>query len=147
VTIQAQIMDILRRINAEYGSSILLVTHDIALAASLCDRILVMYAGQIVEEGPARKVVRHPAHPYTVGLLSCLPVIGQRRPPLPIRGEVPHAHPVTAIGCRFAERCPLVLSACRSVNVECITVAAGHVARCLRVESATATPALASSDG
>jgi peptide/nickel transport system ATP-binding protein len=145
VTIQAQIMDILRRINVDYGSSILLVTHDIALAASLCDRILVMYAGEIVEEGPAREIVRHPAHPYTAGLLSCLPVIGQHRPPLPIRGEVPHAHPVSAVGCRFAERCPLVQDACRSANVEYVTAATGHLARCLRVESATGTPA--SGDG
>jgi peptide/nickel transport system ATP-binding protein len=146
VTIQAQIMEILKGINAGYGSSILLVTHDIALAASMCDRILVMYAGQIVEEGPARDIVLYPSHPYTAGLLSCLPVAGQHTP-LPIRGEVPHAHPVSAIGCRFADRCPLVQSACRSVNVGNVTVAAGHIARCLRVDSVTRAPRLASSDG
>jgi len=135
VTIQAQIMEILKRINVEYASSILLVTHDIALAASMCDRILVMYAGQIVEDGPAREVIHHPAHPYTAGLLSCLPVIGQRKLPLPISGEVPHAHSVSTIGCRFADRCPAVRAECRSTTIDVRTVSAAHLSRCLRAES------------
>jgi oligopeptide/dipeptide ABC transporter ATP-binding protein len=131
VTIQAQIMALLSQINAEHRCSVLLVTHDIALAATMCSRILVMYCGQIVEEGPVETVINRPAHPYTQGLLSCVPDMGQRRNVKPIPGEVPRHQLKSIVGCRFANRCALVQDACRLHDVTLSPASGAHRARCI----------------
>lgn len=135
VTIQAQIMDLMRRINREHGTSIILVTHNLALAAEFCDNIAVMYAGRIVERGPIDQVVENPQHPYTRGLLNCLPRISQRAVKInPIPGEVPDLVELPD-GCNFAPRCPLVRPACRQAELRLYTVAPEQYARCILYES------------
>jgi len=117
VTVQAQIIDLMHRLREDLGTSILFISHDLALVAEFAERIAVMYAGQIIEQGRARDVLSAPAHPYTQGLLRAMPRLGQRlahgRQPLPeISGNVPQPSEWTA-ACRFASRCPSVMAACR----------------------------------
>jgi oligopeptide/dipeptide ABC transporter ATP-binding protein len=110
VTIQAQIMElILDRVRA-LNSSAIFVLHDLALGAQVCDRIAVMYAGQIVEEGPSERVLASPLHPYTRGLKSCVVELGSRTLE-PIPGQVPPLDAMPA-GCRFAPRCPKAKAIC-----------------------------------
>ena len=110
VTIQAQIMElILDRVRA-LNSSAIFVLHDLALGAQVCDRIAVMYAGQIVEEGPSERVLAAPLHPYTRGLKSCVVELGSRRLE-PIPGQIPPLNAMPS-GCRFAPRCPRAKAIC-----------------------------------
>jgi oligopeptide/dipeptide ABC transporter ATP-binding protein len=133
VSVQAQIVELLREVNRRRGCSIVLVTHDLALASLFCDRIAVMYAGQIVEEGAAADVVHRPAHPYTQGLLDCLPTLGGGRDLRPIPGEVPTPDEVPAMGCAFAPRCRRRIPECLSGSVGLGVAASDHRARCLLV--------------
>lgn len=105
VTIQAQIIALMKRINQEHGAAIILVTHDLGLAAEFCDHIAVMYAGRIVEIGSVDQVIENPQHPYTQGLLRCIPNLKERRPLQPIPGSVPDLADLP-LGCAFAPRCP-----------------------------------------
>lgn len=144
VTIQAQIVALMRRINHEHGTGIILVTHDLGLAAEFCDHIAVMYAGRIVEIGRTDDVIERPQHPYTEGLLRCIPDIGQRRPIQPITGNVPDLADLSP-GCAFAPRCPVAQPVCehsffrlQPVSGEDSDAAAQrsgevHMARCLRL--------------
>jgi oligopeptide/dipeptide ABC transporter ATP-binding protein len=105
VTIQAQILDLMRRINQEHGTAIVLVTHNLDLAAEFCQRIIVMYAGRLVERGSVDQVIESPQHPYTRGLLACIPRISAKRSRIePIPGNVPDLADVPP-GCAFAPRC------------------------------------------
>lgn len=134
VTIQAQILDLLRQINRERGTSIILVSHDIGLAAEFCDRIAVMYAGRLVEVGPARRVVEDPQHPYTRGLIGCLPMWGGKKGPLePIPGSLPDLTRLPA-GCAFADRCPQVMPECRAGAIPLRVVGQDRKVRCIRGE-------------
>ncbi|MGH3657156.1 MAG: ABC transporter ATP-binding protein, partial [Micromonosporaceae bacterium] len=111
-TIQAQILDLMR--NGLDAGALMLITHDLAVAAEVCDRIVVMYAGRIVEEGPVDEILRRPAHPYTRGLLAAVPTFDPDRPGLaPIPGAPP-TRPDLGAGCRYAERCPEVRDRCRT---------------------------------
>lgn len=132
VTIQAQIVELMRRINQEHGTAIILVTHDLGLAAEFCDHIAVMYAGRIVEIGPTEAVIDHPKHPYTEGLLRCIPRIGERRRLDPIPGNVPDLADLP-VGCAFAPRCPHARPVCSKVFFRLYEAAPGHRARCLRL--------------
>jgi len=112
VTIQAQIIALLRRIQTETGAGIILITHDLGVAASLCHRIAVMYAGRIVEQGPVRSVYRKPAHPYTQALLAAIPRLGAGSDRLTaIPGQPPSLAELPS-GCRFAPRCPHRMAVC-----------------------------------
>ncbi|MDX1566913.1 MAG: ABC transporter ATP-binding protein [Longimicrobiales bacterium] len=112
VTIQAQILAILDRLRRERGMAMILITHDLAVVAEVCDRVAVMYAGQVVEEGSVDRIFRDPVHPYTRGLLASLPRLGSRiRRLRPIPGQVPPATDWPA-GCRFRDRCPHAWSRC-----------------------------------
>jgi peptide/nickel transport system permease protein len=114
VTVQQEILDLFRDLQEEFGMAILFVTHDLAVAADVCDRIAVMYAGEIVEVAPVGDLFARPLHPYTAGLLSASPHGAGRNPPLPtIRGNVPRpgAWPV---GCRFSDRCAYKLARCET---------------------------------
>lgn len=131
VTIEAQILDLLRDLREREGAAILLITHDLGVVAEVADRVVVMYAGQVVEDAPAADLFSRPLHPYAEGLLASMPrpgVRGRRLPAIP--GIVPRPHERPA-GCRFAPRCPYRIDACAS-SVELRTFAGGRTARCLR---------------
>ncbi len=132
VTIQAQILDLLRDLRAEGAASIILITHDLGVVAELVDEVAVMYAGQIVERAPVEVLFSQPQHPYTVGLLGSLPRLDQKRERLAaIDGAVPD---MTAPppGCRFAARCPFVEPACREGEMPTIALSDTHLTRCRR---------------
>ncbi len=131
VTIQAQIMDLLLRLNAEHGTSIVLVTHNLGLAATFCQNIAVMYAGRLVEQGPTDAVIEDPKHPYSRGLLECIPKLGGKREPLhPIPGNVPDLADLPP-GCAFHPRCGHAFDACLEGEVPLVTLADGRRVRCL----------------
>jgi peptide/nickel transport system ATP-binding protein len=130
VTIQAQILDLLAELRADMGTAIMLITHDLGVVAETCDDVAVMYAGEIVEQAPARRIFSTPQHPYTVGLLGSLPLIAARRERLSsIPGSVP-ALSASFAGCRFSGRCPFADARCRSQAPPLFDVALGHVTRC-----------------
>ena len=133
VTVQAQIMALLERINGERGTAVILVTHDLSLAAEFCDRIAVMYAGGIVEQGGVDDVIDRPRHPYTIGLINALPRLRLGRRPLePIPGEVDLAH--LPPGCAFAPRCVEAVEACHVQAPQLALAAPDHHVRCLKCE-------------
>ncbi len=132
VTIQAQILDLMAQINREHNTAVILVTHDLGVAAEFCDSIAVMYAGRIVEQGNVDQVIETPQHPYTQGLLNCRPRITPEKQPIaPIPGNVPDLVDLPG-GCAFAERCPLHNPACDIGPVPLIQVEDGHTSRCIR---------------
>lgn len=128
VTIQAQILDLLNRLQEELGMSIILITHDLGVVAETCDRMVVMYAGQVCETGPVGEVFRNPQHPYTEGLLNSIPRLGQKADRLNvIPGTVPSPEEWPS-GCRFHPRCPYAWETCRSGEVpEVVTGPAGGI--------------------
>jgi oligopeptide/dipeptide ABC transporter ATP-binding protein len=117
VTIQAQILELLRRLRAEKGMALLIITHDLGVVAGIADRLAVMYAGRIVETGPTREVLRHPRHPYTTGLLRSLPRLDRPRQAAltPIEGAPPDLAAVPA-GCPFRPRCARAIDRCATVD-------------------------------
>lgn len=130
VTVQDQILELLRGLNEDDGTAILLITHNIALVASLCERMVVMYAGCIVEDGPAETVLRRPQHPYTWMLLKSLPRIDERRERLiAIEGQPPDPANMPA-GCKFHPRCPFAVDRCRIEEPHLDNVGDAHSARC-----------------
>jgi oligopeptide/dipeptide ABC transporter ATP-binding protein len=133
VTVQAQILELLADLRRRLGLAMLFVSHDLAVVGRVSDRIAVMYAGRIVESGPARDIFEHPAHPYTRGLLASIPTLRTNRqePLKAIEGMVPSPGALPA-GCSFAPRCPLRIPACEAAMPPLIEVAPGHDARCIR---------------
>ena len=132
-TIQAQILDLLRRLQAELGMALVLISHDLGVVAENCSRVAVMYAGRIVEQGPAAALFAHPAHPYTRGLLAALPELhGPVRRLAAIPGGVPEPWNFPA-GCAFAPRCAKAVPACAAGAPALQSVGANHVAACIRV--------------
>ncbi len=131
VTIQAQIMDLLNQINQESGTSIILVTHNLGLIAEFCENIIVMYAGQRMEKGSTEEVVSDPKHPYTQGLLRCLPRLGKREEKIyPIPGLVPDLATLPP-GCPFSPRCEKVRPECKEGRVPLTEIGGGRLVRCL----------------
>ena len=113
VSIQAQIISLLRRLCKEHGAAVMLVTHDMGVIAETCDRVAVMYAGRIAEIGPVHDVIHAPAHPYTVGLMGSIPAMDEDRERLlQIDGAMPRLTAIPA-GCAFNPRCPRVFDRCR----------------------------------
>ena len=130
VTIQAQVLDLLRALRDETGTAILLITHDLGVVAEMCDDVAVMYAGEIVEQAPVARIFEAPQHPYTVGLIGSLPKLGERRARLPaIAGTVPQLTDLPP-GCRFAPRCPFADDRCRREAPPPVAIAGGHVSHC-----------------
>ena len=134
VTIQAQILSLMNRLKEELTMSLLLITHDLGVVAQMAARVVVMYAGQVVEEAGVGDIFDHPFHPYTQGLLKSMPRIGdglsggKRR-----LSEIPGIVPVlTEIieGCKFADRCPHAFDVCRQSQPQLIPIDEGHQARC-----------------
>ena len=132
VTLQAQILDLMRELKAASNAAIILITHDLGVVAEVCDDVAVMYAGEIVERAPVDELFANPQHPYTVGLLGSIPRLDRRASHLAtIEGMVPNmAAPPR--GCRFAARCPFVIEACTAAPPPMIAVSASHWSRCIR---------------
>ncbi len=131
VTIQAQILDLLRALNADLGTAVILISHDLGVIATICSRVLVMYAGEVVEEGRPEDLLSDPRHPYTWALLHAAPRLdgtaGDRRLAT-IEGQPPDAR-AWPEGCRFRARCPFAIEAC-AAHPELLPVAADRSARC-----------------
>ncbi|SDJ10781.1 ABC transporter ATP-binding protein [Salimicrobium halophilum] len=119
VTIQAQVLDLLRKLRDDTGTAIMMITHDLGVVAELCDRVAVMYAGKIVEEGTVADIFDNPQHPYTQGLIHSLPKPGSRERLKPIEGQPPNLHNLPE-GCRFQDRCPFVMDVCREKQPELV---------------------------
>ena len=138
VSIQAQIISLLKRLCKDHGAAVMLVTHDMGVIAETCDRVAVMYAGRIAEIGPVHDVIHSPAHPYTVGLMGSIPAMDDDRERLlQIDGSMPR---LTAIpkGCAFNPRCPRVFERCRSERPELINAGSTRAACWLHAADAKA---------
>ena len=137
VTIQAQILELLKKLQRELEMSVLLITHDLGVVAEYTDHVVVMYAGRVVESSPVRDLFAKPKHPYTRGLLESVPQprresISGPRPRLPtIEGVVPDMRKLPK-GCRFADRCPLVVDKCKAHEPDLVELAPGRLSRCYR---------------
>ncbi|CAG7653747.1 ABC transporter ATP-binding protein [Paenibacillus allorhizosphaerae] len=132
VTIQAQVLDLLRQLLKESDMSVLFITHDLGVVAEMANRVIVMYAGQIVESTDVRTLFKSPKHPYTKGLLQSTPRMqGAIEKLVPIAGSVPPAGTLT-VGCRFADRCPIATMECREGQLELRDLGGGHKVRCLK---------------
>jgi oligopeptide/dipeptide ABC transporter ATP-binding protein len=132
VTVQAQILDLLREIQAEQGMSIMLITHDLGVVAEMCDAVAVMYAGSVVEYASVRELFNNPKHPYTVGLLNSVPRPGSDILK-PIDGQPPSLIDLPP-GCRFANRCPLVEDRCLTALPTLEEKTKEHFVRCVVVQ-------------
>ncbi len=141
VTVQAQILELLADLKRDTGAAMIFITHNLGIVAEIADRVVVMYAGQVVEEGPVAEVFARPLHPYTAALLAATPDDG--RMPEGIAGLVPNPLAFPA-GCRFADRCAMALAACRADPVRLVGIAEGRLSRCIRADALAAagrTPA------
>jgi len=131
VSMRASILELLESFKKEYHLSMLFITHDIAVARLIADRIAVMYLGKIVEVGPTEEVLKNPVHPYTMALIQAVPSIVKRekKKRIEITGEVPNAvNPPS--GCRFHPRCPLMAEECRTKEPKLIEISKGHFVAC-----------------
>ncbi|MBR6545512.1 MAG: ABC transporter ATP-binding protein, partial [Clostridia bacterium] len=132
VTIQAQILDLLRNLKDKINSSIMLITHDLGVIAEMADYVVVMYAGRVVEKGTAAEVFANPAHPYTIGLMASKPVVGKKVEKLySIPGKVPN--PVNMPNyCYFKDRCEMCVEGCSGAYPEEISLSPTHKVSCYR---------------
>ena len=136
VIVQRQVLDTLVDLQRRFALSFILVTHDISVVAYVCDRIVVMYAGQVVEAGSAAEVLERPFHPYTMGLTNAFPDLARPSDQLmPIPGSPPDLSQAQT-GCRFAPRCPFAIARCRNEDPPLIDVADDHLASCWRASDA-----------
>jgi peptide/nickel transport system ATP-binding protein len=131
VSIRAEILNLLADLRREKGISVIFITHDMATAANICDRIAVMYLGRIVELGPTREVLAHPHHPYTKALISVIPIPNprHRRKRIILQGAPPNAMEIPT-GCRFHPRCPMVFERCEKDDPGLMTVRGEHLSAC-----------------
>jgi oligopeptide/dipeptide ABC transporter ATP-binding protein len=132
VTIQAQILDLMRTLREETGTAIILITHDLGVVAELADEVAVMYAGRIVEHAPVAKLFAEPQHPYTIGLLGSIPKLHVEQTRLAsIEGQVPDAL-APRRGCRFEPRCPFAIERCGRDDPALSRITNAHEAACWR---------------
>jgi peptide/nickel transport system ATP-binding protein/oligopeptide transport system ATP-binding protein len=134
VTVQAQILDLMHKLREEFSTAIQLITHDLGVIAEMADQVVVMYAGQVVEQAGTRELFAHTLHPYTRGLLASIPVLGRRsrgadQDLTEIKGMIPSLYDLPA-GCRFSNRCPKVMDRCRTELPELTDQDRGHQVRC-----------------
>jgi peptide/nickel transport system permease protein len=135
VTVQAQILSLLDDLRRKRGLAIIFITHDFGVVAQLCDRVAVMYAGRIVEEGPTATILTAPAHPYTARLMACVPELGQGRRKFAAIPGLPPVVDNLPKGCAFAERCHKVMDACRQGNIALVGHGAESFVRCIAPET------------
>ena len=134
VTIQAQILDLMRQLNTEFGTAIVLISHDLGVIAGLCARVVVMYAGEIVEEGPTEQVLADPRHPYTWALMNAVPRLDSGGGRLSTIEGMPPSPLAQPAGCRFAPRCPFKQAACEA-HPPLFAMGPGRASRCWVAES------------
>ncbi len=139
VTIQAQILDLMRELKSEIGAAIILITHDLGVVAEMAQRVIVMYAGRKVEEAPVGELFRRPRHPYTLGLLASVPRLGATlgRTEAPRLAEIPGTVPSlreAIVGCAFAPRCAYASERCRREAPPLVAWGSGHLAACFESE-------------
>ena len=136
VTIQAQVLEMMRKLINELKTSMILITHDLGVVAEICDTVAVIYAGQIIEYGTKEEIFHHPSHPYTQGLFGSLPDLSKKVSRLsPIHGLPPDPTNLPK-GCAFNPRCPMASEECCGEPVEIGEIASGHLCRCLKVKKA-----------
>jgi peptide/nickel transport system ATP-binding protein len=129
VVVQKDVLGMIREVQRELGSSMLFVTHDLAVHATITDRLGIMYAGRLVEEADTADIFESPKHPYTTHLIGSLPSIGDAKPKAALEGSPPNlADPPS--GCRFHPRCPLAMDICRELNPELLQTAPHHRVAC-----------------
>lgn len=130
VTIQAQVLELMKELKDRYGTSMIMITHDLGIVAETCDYVCVIYAGQVVEYGTKRHLFKNPKHPYTNGLFACIPdLFSDTNELTPIKGLMPDPANLPS-GCRFSPRCPAACKRCTEVEPENIEVEPGHWVRC-----------------
>jgi oligopeptide/dipeptide ABC transporter ATP-binding protein len=134
VTIQLQYLRLLKELQTETQMALLFITHDFGIVARMCDRVAVMYAGRVVEQGPVRQVFRQPAHPYTQALMASVPNMDEKVEYLTAIEGQPPALDALPPGCRFAPRCPYVEARCEQEYPPTVTCGTEHTAACWRVE-------------
>jgi oligopeptide/dipeptide ABC transporter ATP-binding protein len=143
VTVQAQILDLMHRLKDEFSTAIQLITHDLGVIAEMADQVVVMYAGQVVEQAGTLELFQHTLHPYTRGLLASIPVLGRRsrgtdQDLTEIKGMIPSLYDLPA-GCRFSNRCPKVMKQCSTRLPDLTDMGGGHQVRCwLHTQGASA---------
>lgn len=134
VTIQAQVLDLMRRLNKEKDTSCILITHDLGVVAEMCDKVAVVYAGQILEAGSLEDIFDHPSHPYTVGLFGAIPSLdGDEEMLHPVPGMTPNPADLPS-GCKFHPRCKHCTEECKNTEVLMKEIAPGHFCRCIHME-------------
>ena len=132
VTIQAEIIELLKELRDQRGLAVLFVSHDLAVIRELCDRVVVFYAGEVVESGPVEEIIERPRHPYTQALLRVASVGDYQRRELEVIAGQPPRVGAEITGCRFADRCPAAIAACGAAAINLARLAPGHQARCVR---------------
>ncbi len=136
VSVQAQIIALLKRVCAQHGAAVMLITHDMGVIAETCDRVAVMYAGRVAEIGPVHQVIHHPAHPYTAGLMAAIPEMSADVDRLyQIEGSMPRLDAIPR-GCAFNPRCPRAFERCRSERPDLLPAGATQAACWLHAEAA-----------
>jgi peptide/nickel transport system ATP-binding protein len=137
VTIQAQVLRMIRQLREKNQTSMLLITHDLGIVAEICDKVAIMYAGEIVEYGSLERIFHHVQHPYTTGLFGSLPSLDKKVTRLtPIAGLMPDPTKLGE-GCWFADRCPYAVDACRKEHPMLRETEPDHMVRCFRTETGT----------
>ena len=131
VTIQAQVLRMMNDLKTKNGTAVLLITHDLGVIAEMCQRVAVIYSGEIVEMGTAEDIFDRTAHPYTEGLFDSLPSVSSGSRLIPIPGMMPDPSNLPK-GCKFAERCKYATDACREAEMELTEIEPGHFCRCIR---------------
>ena len=141
-TVEAEVLDLVEQLRAQFETSILFVSHNLGIVARMCERVGVLYAGRMIEQGPARELFDNPRHPYTLALLRCMPRLGMRKDTDrldPIPGSLPPLGADIA-GCVYAERCPIARDRCRTEPPPMEPVGEGHGARCFFHEQVPSIP-------
>ena len=139
VTIQAQVLDMMKALREEQNTSMILITHDLGVVAETCDKVAVVYAGQIIEMGTLEDIFDHPTHPYTLGLFGSLPTLsGDQHRLHAIDGMPPNPADLPS-GCKFHPRCPRVCDRCRSSDIELSCIGGTHYCRCCLIQEETRT--------
>ena len=130
VTIQAQVLSLMKKLKKERGTSMIMITHDLGVVAEVCDKVAIMYAGEIVEYGTLDQVYRRPAHPYTKGLFASIPDLHKHVHRLtPIKGLMPDPSNLPE-GCAFCPRCPAAMDKCSKEAPQYVEVEPGHMVKC-----------------
>ncbi len=133
VTIQAQVLEMMSELKEKFGTSVIMITHDLGIVAETCDSVAVVYAGEIIEYGTSEDIFDRTAHPYTVGLFNSLPQLDSTEPRLkPINGLMPDPARLPT-GCKFHDRCPYATDECSQKVPEVTEVSPGHLVKCLKV--------------